>query len=145
MRSTSIAQALMIINYILVSVIITASSILFMGFLSILIYKIHPFLFFICFLSIFLRVGFFLILEVLWNISFTFMEIFQSKYIIKERCPICLENGKMIVFPCKHHFHRKCIEQWIDSHHSAQKVNCPLCRKSLLSWFFRLSGKHKIP
>ena len=130
-----ITKCLMIINYVLVSAIITSGSLLFLSVISMITYKIHPYLFFVCFFSIFFRVGFYIFSELLWFFSFAVMEIFQSKYIREEKCSICLENGKMIVFPCKHHFHRKCIEQWMNCHHPVQDTNCPLCRKALFRIF----------
>jgi hypothetical protein len=71
------------------------------------------------------------------------LERFQSKYITEDKCSICLEDGKMIVFPCKHHFHRKCIEKWINCNHPAQHTSCPICKKTLLYWLFRMSNTDK--
>lgn len=47
-------------------------------------------------------------------------------------CPICLgefaEGEKVRVLPkCRHGFHVKCIDTWLDSHSS-----CPICRQLLL-------------
>lgn len=38
-------------------------------------------------------------------------------------CSICLGKGANTVTPCRHGFHRACLEQWIDRHPS-----CPACR-----------------
>jgi len=48
-------------------------------------------------------------------------------------CPICLNNyepdDQLRVLPCSsnHHFHRDCIEQWLNT-----SATCPLCRDNLL-------------
>lgn len=43
-------------------------------------------------------------------------------------CPICLEefeDGVEVRFLwCLHRFHRKCVDQWLESH-----TNCPICKK----------------
>lgn len=42
-------------------------------------------------------------------------------------CCICLKeyktNTKLRVLPCKHEFHKKCIDKWFSAH-----VKCPVCR-----------------
>ncbi|OIR59192.1 MAG: ubiquitin-protein ligase E3 [Amphiamblys sp. WSBS2006] len=47
----------------------------------------------------------------------------------KETCHICLadyeEREKIRILPCKHFYHRECIDSWLRRH---QKT-CPLCRK----------------
>lgn len=44
-------------------------------------------------------------------------------------CPICLDyiqpNQERDVLPCKHEFHRKCVDRWREYHDS-----CPLCRRA---------------
>lgn len=44
-----------------------------------------------------------------------------------ESCCICLEDykrrDKLRVLPCKHEFHKKCIDTWFSDH-----VKCPICR-----------------
>ena len=50
-------------------------------------------------------------------------------------CSICLQNLKqkkefenqymnVVVTPCKHYFHRDCLQIWIRSHN-----DCPICRR----------------
>ncbi|CAK8567265.1 unnamed protein product [Lathyrus sativus] len=43
-------------------------------------------------------------------------------------CCVCLsgfeENQEVSELPCKHFFHRGCLEKWFDNKHSS----CPLCR-----------------
>jgi Cys-tRNA synthase (O-phospho-L-seryl-tRNA:Cys-tRNA synthase) len=42
-----------------------------------------------------------------------------------EVCAIC-RNGllkQVRVLPCRHKFHKKCLERWVESHHT-----CPICR-----------------
>lgn len=45
-------------------------------------------------------------------------------------CTICLndydENDKIKVLPCKHHFHRECIDEWFN----VDDI-CPLCKKPI--------------
>lgn len=48
-------------------------------------------------------------------------------------CPVCLsefQQGQEIrLLPaCKHVYHRKCLDQWLDYQH----MTCPLCRTSLV-------------
>jgi hypothetical protein len=41
-------------------------------------------------------------------------------------CSICLEKGLDCELPCRHQFHRKCIENWIEF-----KPSCPACRTNI--------------
>lgn len=44
-----------------------------------------------------------------------------------DACCICMkdytDNVKLRVLPCKHEFHKKCIDRWFERH-----VKCPVCR-----------------
>lgn len=72
------------------------------------------------------------ILQILDNINcyiFNENEQVDSDEIMK--CSICLENyvtGEIIsVLSCEHEFHKRCIEEWLNSH-----VDCPLCRQVIV-------------
>lgn len=69
-------------------------------------------------------------------------------------CPVCLESytsphpptsataaiGRLAVFPCRHSFHRGCIEQWLES----GGTYCPFCHfdlRPLVAHFYL----HKVP
>ena len=45
----------------------------------------------------------------------------------KEQCVVCLENftkGQVMrILPCKHAFHRQCIDKWLES-----STTCPICK-----------------
>jgi hypothetical protein len=45
-----------------------------------------------------------------------------------EACVVCLESLPAVpyVLPCKHSFHRTCIEAWETNHNT-----CPLCREPI--------------
>lgn len=47
----------------------------------------------------------------------------------KKQCNICIEDYKINDFvtelPCKHLFHKECIENWL----CKEKISCPVCRK----------------
>ena len=49
----------------------------------------------------------------------------------QEACAICVddfqEGDNMRVLPCNHHFHLKCIDEWLINHSDL----CPLCKKQL--------------
>ena len=48
-------------------------------------------------------------------------------------CPICLESNPAVdimISNCKHHFHKKCIEEWLQ--YSNQ---CPYCRGTINNKF----------
>lgn len=40
-------------------------------------------------------------------------------------CGICFDKNKLITTKCKHHFHYKCLNDWIKIQN-----NCPICRKN---------------
>ena len=46
-------------------------------------------------------------------------------------CSVCLEEfavgDKVMILPCYHNFHEKCIREWLPQHQ-----NCPLCRAEIL-------------
>ena len=46
-------------------------------------------------------------------------------------CSVCLEEfaigDKVMILPCYHNFHEKCIREWLPIH-----KNCPLCRANIL-------------
>jgi hypothetical protein len=43
----------------------------------------------------------------------------------KDECPICLDifNNECKILPCKHKYHTRCINMWLE-----RKNICPLCR-----------------
>ena len=45
-----------------------------------------------------------------------------------EECALCLEvlEGPVTQLPCRHHFHKHCIDRWVQDHDT-----CPLCRESI--------------
>ncbi|KAJ8665263.1 hypothetical protein QAD02_006925 [Eretmocerus hayati] len=55
---------------------------------------------------------------------------FEDNTDTKRQCPICLrdfEKGNIAKsLPCKHTFHKECIEPWLEKTNS-----CPLCRYEL--------------
>ena len=57
---------------------------------------------------------------------------------IKMSCSICLEDLKhnLIITPCKHQFHRPCLEKWI-------KNSCPLCRRKIHDRFYQLEMEER--
>ena len=50
----------------------------------------------------------------------------------KDICCICLQNfkekEKVRKLPCKHNFHKKCIDKWFSK---ADDLSCPICRSKL--------------
>lgn len=52
-------------------------------------------------------------------------------------CPICMEEctreTECITTDCKHTFHKKCMEQWVNRKRWC--VSCPVCRTSLTSLY----------
>lgn len=51
-------------------------------------------------------------------------------------CSICCENVKWSEFlrklPCKHIFHKKCVDKWIKRLlKKSENTSCPLCRKNI--------------
>ena len=53
-------------------------------------------------------------------------------------CSICLEDLKcnLIITPCKHKFHRNCLEKWT-------KNSCPLCRRKIYDSLYQLELEEK--
>ncbi|MHB1952712.1 MAG: RING-H2 finger protein [Sulfobacillus sp.] len=45
----------------------------------------------------------------------------------QDTCVVCLdpysENDELRELPCKHNFHRRCIDEWFNEHH-----DCPVCK-----------------
>ena len=60
----------------------------------------------------------------------------QSQIELGEECAICLceyEAEDMIrVLPCKHHFHKECIDAWFKSRLFSERSFCPLCKGDAL-------------
>jgi hypothetical protein len=58
----------------------------------------------------------------------------------QEKCFICLENlstqKKIVELPCKHKFHKKCLNNWI-----RENPTCPLCRQDIAGNQNTTSGK----
>jgi hypothetical protein len=51
-------------------------------------------------------------------------------------CSICCENVKSNEFlrklPCKHKFHKKCVDKWLNNLlKKSENTSCPLCRKNI--------------
>ena len=51
-------------------------------------------------------------------------------------CSICCENVKSNEFlrnlPCKHKFHKKCVDKWLNNLlKKSENASCPLCRKNI--------------
>ncbi|XP_054583804.1 E3 ubiquitin-protein ligase RNF149 isoform X2 [Eptesicus fuscus] len=48
-----------------------------------------------------------------------------------ENCAVCIENFKVKdvirILPCKHIFHRVCIDPWLSDHHT-----CPMCKLDVI-------------
>jgi hypothetical protein len=55
------------------------------------------------------------------------LPIFEFSGRETEECQICMENFRtseeLMAFPCLHHFHRHCVEEW-----TKHKLLCPNCR-----------------
>ena len=59
-----------------------------------------------------------------------------------EECPICFDlmkkNKKIIVLPCKHYFHTKCLYFWLTKKEYNKYQNtvfegkCPICQKDFI-------------
>ncbi|XP_077416590.1 RING finger protein 215 [Vanacampus margaritifer] len=53
-----------------------------------------------------------------------------------ENCAVCLEafnhNQCLRVLPCRHEYHRDCVDPWLLLHHT-----CPLCKRSILGGVHR--------
>ncbi|KAK7508519.1 hypothetical protein BaRGS_00000085 [Batillaria attramentaria] len=47
-------------------------------------------------------------------------------------CPVCLDEfhnaEKVALCPCRHSFHVKCLQQWLDQHNT-----CPMCKTRVTS------------
>lgn len=56
----------------------------------------------------------------------------QNKKIKNDICPVCLEEfrntERVALCPCRHSFHVKCLQQWLDQHNT-----CPMCKASVTS------------
>lgn len=76
---------------------------------------------------------------VLTNDSFNKLQVmdydskFMNKFPDKDSysCIICSsdydeDNQKLMILPCNHHFHKKCIGKWLKE----RNHKCPICRKS---------------
>ena len=53
---------------------------------------------------------------------------------LSENCCICLDplDKKITMVNCKHIFHKKCINKWInESYKNNNKLKCPLCNNIL--------------
>ncbi len=53
-------------------------------------------------------------------------------------CSICCDVVKCNEFvrklPCKHKFHKKCVDKWLKTLlKKSENTNCPLCRKNILN------------
>lgn len=59
-------------------------------------------------------------------------QLIKSNNIKCRKCAICLESFNKMdtlkILPCHHEFHPKCIDRWLIE----TKLNCPICRSSLL-------------
>jgi hypothetical protein len=55
----------------------------------------------------------------------------RAHVVVETQCSICLETYEptddVLVFSCRHFFHRTCVSQWASGH-----PTCPICRQSLL-------------
>ena len=48
-------------------------------------------------------------------------------HIVEKECSICKDNiddRDLVRLPCKHYFHKDCINEWFEIRNT-----CPLCRK----------------
>ena len=47
-------------------------------------------------------------------------------------CPICIlnfeENDKLVMLPCSHLFHTRCVTTWLSKH----QASCPLCKRDIV-------------
>lgn len=52
-----------------------------------------------------------------------------------DTCSICLGNKSNGELPCKHIFHKDCVEEWLSSENEDSGINnsCPLCRKIVIN------------
>ncbi|KAK7280957.1 hypothetical protein RIF29_08553 [Crotalaria pallida] len=62
------------------------------------------------------------------RVSITQYKCLCHNMVMMECCCVCLcrfeANEEVSELPCKHFFHRGCLEKWFDNKHST----CPLCR-----------------
>lgn len=58
----------------------------------------------------------------------------MSKELESDCCAVCIEayriNDVLRTLPCKHEFHKNCIDPWLLEHHT-----CPLCKARVLKQF----------
>ncbi|XP_075960962.1 RING finger protein 215 isoform X4 [Anarhichas minor] len=57
-----------------------------------------------------------------------------------DNCAVCLEpfnnNQCLRVLPCRHEYHRDCVDPWLLLHHT-----CPLCKRSILAFAEIVNGR----
>lgn len=108
-------------------IIYGSGAILFSITTLMILFSIHPFLFYNFFL--FSIVYFFKIkiYQFFANIFILFITFHHSIKIKNDVCSICYNDGTMLKFNCSHYFHRKCIQKWID----IENDKCPMCRSRL--------------
>ena len=71
------------------------------------------------------------------NNSYNYNKIIIKENFDNDNCSICLENlfseedletnNDIIELKCKHMFHKKCLDPWVNEH-----KKCPLCKCDIL-------------